>query len=335
VTLIGIAHVLEDDLGFGIRRSDSDDRDDPHKALGNIVLDDFLDTPSTKEKSSKKKSKLDNLTVSPELTVEHKTHKKKKKEKKKKSSHTKDVDLLGLDQPVSTAGGEDKNVPCSTGQWDWSNEILSLSLDLASCRVEAVEEDVFALSCHLSVTNTGPNKLSGLRVAASATAGKTSSLSKSLKPGATKSKVVSLALVVGKEANVEICLSWEGGNQELLTMPLPPHACLAYPPAQCDEEQYAELLLSGELTHSTARQLNLSSKPFHAFAQDLALKLNVGLVRVQEASASFYNSPVGGGKLAFLLKAGPEGVGTFEGRCLEEDRELLGRILDCSLQTSE
>ena len=24
-------------------RSDSDDKDDPHKALGNIVLDDFLD----------------------------------------------------------------------------------------------------------------------------------------------------------------------------------------------------------------------------------------------------------------------------------------------------
>merc|ERR1712172_282699 len=78
-------------------RSDSDDKDDPHKALGNIVLDDFLDPLPVKEKRSKKKSKSDNLTVSPELTVEHKTHKKKKKEKKKKSSLAKeDVDLLGL-----------------------------------------------------------------------------------------------------------------------------------------------------------------------------------------------------------------------------------------------
>jgi len=68
-------------------RSDSDDRDDPHKALGNIVLDDFLDTPPTKEKSSKKKSKLDNLTVSPELTVEHKTHKKKKGKEEEIVSH--------------------------------------------------------------------------------------------------------------------------------------------------------------------------------------------------------------------------------------------------------
>ena len=29
-------------------RSDSDDKDDPHKALGNIVLDDFLDPLPTK-----------------------------------------------------------------------------------------------------------------------------------------------------------------------------------------------------------------------------------------------------------------------------------------------
>ena len=32
-----------------------------------------------KVRCSKKKSKSDNLTVSPELTVEHKTHKKKKR----------------------------------------------------------------------------------------------------------------------------------------------------------------------------------------------------------------------------------------------------------------
>ena len=41
--------VMENDFKVvGIRRSDSDDRDDPHKALGNIVLDDFLDTPPSK-----------------------------------------------------------------------------------------------------------------------------------------------------------------------------------------------------------------------------------------------------------------------------------------------
>ena len=42
-----IIHHMIDKKGFSslsfCRRSDSDDKDDPHKALGNIVLDDFLD----------------------------------------------------------------------------------------------------------------------------------------------------------------------------------------------------------------------------------------------------------------------------------------------------
>ena len=36
------------------RRSDSDDKDDPHKALGNIVLDDFLDPLPVKVLNLKK-----------------------------------------------------------------------------------------------------------------------------------------------------------------------------------------------------------------------------------------------------------------------------------------
>merc|ERR1712226_847235 len=58
-------------------RSDTDDGDDPHKALGNIVLDDFHEPPPviTKEKKSKKKLKA--VEKSPEL-VEHKAAKKKK-----------------------------------------------------------------------------------------------------------------------------------------------------------------------------------------------------------------------------------------------------------------
>ena len=48
MTLTGIAQFWKMTMVVGTRRSDSDDRDDPHKALGNIVLDDFLDTPPTK-----------------------------------------------------------------------------------------------------------------------------------------------------------------------------------------------------------------------------------------------------------------------------------------------
>jgi len=310
-------------------RSDSDDKDDPHKALGNIVLDDFLDPPPTKEKKLKKKQKPDDLTVSPELTVEHKTHKKKKKEKKKKSTNAReDVDLLGLEPEIVT-NGQDKEAAGSTQQWKWSGENFSLSLDLASCKVES-EEGHFVFSCQLSVTNTGPTKLSGLRVGSAA--GKSSSLAKSLKCGATKSKSVSLGLSGEREANLEVCLSWEEENQQLVKIPLPPPSWLVSPPPSYDMEQYAELLLSGRLQHSAARQLSASSQPFASLVQNLASGLNLGVVEVQGASASLYGEVVGGGQLAFMLKAVSEGVAAFEGRSVEEDREMLVGILDWACQ---
>merc|ERR1712130_87706 len=306
-------------------RSDSDDKDDPHKALGNIVLDDFLDPLPVKEKSSKKKSKSDNLTVSPELTVEHKTH---KKEKKKKSANGKeDVDLLGLEQLEMSNGQKEEK----SRQWNWSGESFSLSLELASCRVE-MGDGIFSLSCELSVTNTGPTKLSGLRVGSAVLAGKSSSLAKSLKCGATKSKAVSLSLTGEREASLEVCLSWEGGSQQLVTIPLPSPAWLVHPPPCYDIEQYAELLLSGRLQHSAARQLTLPSQPFTTFAQNLASELNLGVVEIQESSASLYGEVVGGGQLAFMLKVGSGGAVAFEGRCVEEEKETLAGVLDWASQ---
>merc|ERR1712083_931010 len=88
---------------------------------------------------------------------------------------------------------------------------------------------------------TGPTKLSGLRVGSAA--GKSSSLAKSLKSGATKSKGVSLGVSGEREANLEVCLSWEEGNQQLVKIPLPPPGWLVSPPPSYDMEQYAELLL--------------------------------------------------------------------------------------------
>merc|ERR1712192_253630 len=311
-------------------RSDSDDKDDPHKALGNIVLDDFLDPLPVKKKS-------DNLTVSPELTVEHKTHKKKKKEKKKKSSHAKeDVDLLGL-ETVTNGQEEEKESASSKQHWSWSGETFSLSLDLGSCRVEA-EESVFSFSCQLSVTNTGPTKLSALRIGSAAMAGKSSSLAKSLKCGATKSKAVSLALTGGEERedSVEVCFSWEGeNNQQLVKIPLPSPAWLVCPPPCYDMEQYAELLLSGRLQHSAARQLTVRpNQPFATLAQTLASGLNLGVVEIQESSACLYGEVVGsGGQLAFMLKLGSDGgIAAFEGRCIQEHKELLAGVLDWASQ---
>ena len=277
----------------------------------------------------KKKQKPDDLTVSPELTVEHKTHKKKKKEKKKKSTNAReDVDLLGLEPEIVT-NGQDKEAAGSTQQWKWSGENFSLSLDLASCKVES-EEGHFVFSCQLSVTNTGPTKLSGLRVGSAA--GKSSSLAKSLKCGATKSKSVSLGVSGEREANLEVCLSWEEENQQLVKIPLPPPGWLVSPPPSYDMEQYAELLLSGRLQHSAARQLSASSQPFASLVQNLASGLNLGVVEVQGASASLYGEVVGGGQLAFMLKAVSEGVAAFEGRSVEEDKEMLVGILDWACQ---
>ena len=284
------------------------------------------------EKRSKKKSKSDNLTVSPELTVEHKTHKKKKKEKKKRSTSAKeDVDLLGLEQPEPATNGQKEEVADgSSRQWNWSGDSFSLGLELASCRVET-EDGTFSLSCELSVTNTGSTKLSGLRVGSAAMAGKSSSLAKSLKCGATKSKAVSLALPGEREASLEVCLSWDGENQQLVKIPLPSPAWLVCPPPCYDIEQYAELLLSGRLQHSAARQLTLPRLPFPTFAQNLASGLNLGVVEIQEASASLYGEVVSGGQLAFMLKVGPGGGAVaFEGRCAEEERELLAGVLDCA-----
>ena len=286
------------------------------------------------EKRSKK-SKSDNLMVSPELTVEQKTHKKKKKEKKKRSTNAKeDVDLLGLEQPEMVTNGQKEEVVAGSSpqQWNWSGENFSLGLDLGSCRVEAVD-GIFSLSCELSVTNTGSTKLSGLRVASVAMAGKSSSLAKSLKCGATKSKAVSLALTGEREASLEVCLSWEGENQQLVKIPLPSPAWLVCPPPCFDMEQYAELLLSGRLLHSAAIQLTVPSQPFPTLAQNLASGLHLGVVEIQESSASLYGEVVGGGQLAFMLKVGSGGGAVaLEGRCVEQEGELLAGVLDRASQ---
>ena len=273
--------------------------------------------------------------MSPELTVEHKTHKKKKKEKKKRSTNAKeDVDLLGLEQLDIVTNGQKEEIG-SNQQWAWSGENFSLSLDLTSCKVEA-EDGVFSLSCQLSVTNLGPTKLSGLRVGSATMAGKSTSLAKSLKCGATKSKAVSLALNGEREASLEVCLSWEGDNQQLVKIPLPSPAWLVCPPPSYDIEQYAELLLSGRLQHSAARHLTVPNQPFPTLVQNLAAGLNLGVVEIQESSASLYGKVVGGGSgghLAFMLKVGSEeGLAAFEGRCVEEERELLAGVLDWASQ---
>ena len=294
-------------------KSDTDDGDDPHKALGNIVLDDFLELPTTKtkEKKMKKKSKRDDATVTPDL-VEHKSH-KKKKDKKKKSSKAEpaqpDEDLLGLAAAAAPSPTSSLTV--------WSSDSLLLSLEPGSCRVQG-----HLLSCSLTVTNMSQGKLQGVRVARDGLP--PCSLAKSLKPGVAKSKAVSLQVGEGRPSSLPLSLSWEGGEPMACSLPLPASSWLMAIPPALDTEQYAELLLSGALSHSLAVQL-APGLSFLALLDSLAATLALAVVEVVEGGhASLYGEAVDGGRLAFLLKAGAEGC-SLEGR--GEDRQLLEGLL--------
>merc|ERR1711872_67729 len=98
--------------------SDGGEEDDPHKALGNIVLDDILDAPEPIGKKTKKKKKSDNTDLigveidkpnSPDL-VEHKVHKKKKKPKKSSKKASNGSRLAFLVKDVGDDGKRD-------GEW--------------------------------------------------------------------------------------------------------------------------------------------------------------------------------------------------------------------------
>ena len=292
-------------------RTDTDDGSDPHRALGNINLEDFLDPPAAQVKAKKtKKSKSEDLAVSPGLVVEQKTHKKKKdKKKKSKSEKTNhEADLLGLSVEATGPG-------CGAVEEVLSCPSVSVVVDTASCRVVAG-----ALSCSLSVTNTSSSKLSGVRVATSS-ASSPATLAKSLKPGVTKSKVVSLPVGEGRPGALEVVVSWEGAEGEECSLPLPATAWLLAPHPALDMEGFAELLLSGELVHSEAAAL---AAPYPGLAPRLANALGLALVEEQEGAASLYAEAADGARVAFLLK-GAAGGATLEGRSGE--RALLEGLL--------
>jgi len=295
-------------------RTDTDDGSDPHRALGNINLEDFLDPPPVEGKDKKtKKSKSEDLAVSPGLVVEQKTHKKKKdkkKDKKKKSKSEKsnhEADLLGLSLEAAPESGAVEVVLSSAS--------VSVVVDPSSCRVVAG-----SLSCCLSVTNLSSSKLSGVRVA-TPSASSPATLAKSLKPGVTKSRVVALPIGEGRPAALGVVVSWEGSEGEECSLPLPATAWLLAPHPALGMEGFAELLLSGELVHSEAAAL---ASPFPGLATRLAGALGLALVEEQEAAASLYAEAADGARVAFLLK-GAAGGASLEGRSGE--RALLEGLL--------
>lgn len=157
--------------------SDDDDKDDPHRALSNIVLDDILEEERAKtEKKLKKKKKTsedligDTESKSPDL-VEHKVHKQKKKKKSKKT--TAEDDLLGLSlEPNGTSP--------TTIEIVAQNDNIRVEVNKREATVENS-----AVSCNLTITNIGSDKLREISVTFtnSSAAASPTHLTKSLKPG--------------------------------------------------------------------------------------------------------------------------------------------------------
>jgi len=305
--------------------SDGGDDDDPHRALGNIVLDDILDAPPVAEKKSKKKKKSENTDLigaefggeakSPDL-VEHKVHKKKKKSKKSSKQATNgEVDLLGLTSEVINGVSEE------AFQVVGESENLKIELDGSTCICNNG-----SLTCTLNITNIGSTKISNIKFSPTNNPrpGQTL-LTKSLKAGASKSKSVEVALEEGViSANITACVSCEGLADLNCQLHVPASSWLV--PSNMESESFAELLIGGQLSFMQSKQLSAVSDSFNSVIRKLVHSLKLVEVECQGKTASLYGLSSDGSRLAFLLKDVDGGGVTLEGRA--EDKALLAEILD-------
>jgi AP-3 complex subunit delta-1 len=307
--------------------SDGGDDDDPHRALGNIVLDDILDTPAPApaSKKSKKKKKSENTdligaefggeTKSPELSVEHKVHKKKKKSKKdSKKASNEEADLLGLTTTEVTNGVSEEAFKV-IGQSD----DIKIELEGNSCKISNGN-----LSCTLNITNIGSQKISNIKFNPVNSAVQVV-LAKSLKAGVSKSKSINVALESGERSvSLSACISCEGLPDLNCQLQVPASAWLV--PCTMDSESFAELLLGGQLAFMLSRQLSGVSDTLTSVIRKLVHCLGLVEVESQNNTASLYGQASDGSRLAFLVKDLGSGGVNLEGR--GEDKILLAEILD-------
>jgi len=302
--------------------SDGGEEDDPHRALGNIVLDDILDTPEPTNKKSKKKKKSESTdligtefggeTKSPDL-VEHKVHKKKKKSKKSSKKTNEEADLLGLTTEVTNGVSEESF--SVIGQ----SENIKAELNGSSCKIVNG-----SLACTLNITNIGSSKISNIKFSP-VNSGVQTLLTKSLKAGACKSKSVEVALDEGgRSVNLAACISCEGLADLSCQLQVPASAWLV--PCSMESEGFAELLLGGQLAFMLSRQIIGVTDSFSSVIRKLVHNLGLVEVESQGKTASLYGQASDGSRLAFLVKDVGGGGVSLEGR--GEDKILLAEILD-------
>jgi len=305
--------------------SDGGDDDDPHRALGNIVLDDILDAPPVAaEKKSKKKKKSDSVDLigaefggakSPDL-VEHKVHKKKKKSKKSSKNVTNgEADLLGLVSEATNGVSEEEFKVI--GQ----SENLKVEIESSSCNISDN-----SLTCSISITNIGSSKISNIKFSPTNNPTPVQTLlTKSLKPGVSKNKSVKVALEEGvRSVSITACVSSEGLADLSCQLELPFSTWLVA--ANMDSESFAELLIGGQLSFMQAKKLTSASLSFSSVISKLVHSLKLVEVECQGNTASLFGQSCDGSRLAFLVKIVEGGGISLEGR--GEDKLLLAGILD-------
>lgn len=346
----------------GANMSDGDDDvgdiNDPHRALAHISLeDDFIPEPVSKPKKDKKKAKkkkqeqidtndlvdmggddtansvdmwLEGQTKTPEpespvaVHVAAKKKKKKskdeKKEKKKKSKHkSKNVDdLLGLETGLE-------------------------SITIASCRVISSDEHIQvqfqpgsasllpnAAAVSIEVLNTGDTDLEDVKVELEDGCNPSQAsieVSSPISPGAVSTQLLRFSpsscstplLVTGRIAytvdNVPASLNID------LTIP----ASAAINANDISNEDLAQLLVGGQLSSQSSRQVQVTAVNLTAVLSELSAQLRLSVVETAEASASMYGRTSGKNQVAILVKL-LDGRVSLEGR--SDATDFLESLLD-------
>merc|ERR1712012_1475499 len=179
-----------------------------------------------------------------------------------------------------------------------------------------IEKD--KLQMNVTVTNVGSEKLSQVSVCpTNITSPPVTSqhITKSLKPGVSKTKSVEIPLEPGvRTINFDLCLSCEGLPDLQCHLQLPTSIWLVTTSA--DTETFAELLLGGSLSFMQSKQISLDttqSRDFGGIVTQITSKLSVSQVEVQDSSASLYAQSSDGSRLCFLVKMTSGGI-SLEGR---------------------
>lgn len=344
----------------GANMSDGDedlgDINDPHRALAHISLeDDFIPEPVTKTKKDKKKTKkkkqehidtndlvdmgvdddkvdmwLEGQANTPEpespvaVHVAAKKKKKKskdeKKEKKKKSKHkSKNIDdLLGLESGLENITIASCRVVCSdeniqvqyqpgTSSLLTNEAVVTLEmLNIGDTDLEDVKVELEGRCNPIQASIEVQSPISPSSVSTQLLRFSPPSLDT---PLVVTGKIAYTANHIASSVNIE------------LTIP----ASAAINANHITNEDLAQLLVSGQLSSQSSRQVEVAAVSLTDVLSQLSAELRLAIVETAEASASMYGQTSGKSQVAILVKL-LEGRVSLEGR--SDAPNFLESLLD-------